>query len=270
MDPDALGLGGLSAVLYTLAAVAHLAYMFRHEYGGLARWSTRTAWITQTLVLLLLIIRMQRVLIYNLFEFSHLLSWLLVTPYIAIEATRQNQAAGASLTPVIAFLTVISLALPSAPSGAPLPGHLVFWHVGVTVLGYLCFLVALAAGVLYLVQEQNLRQKRWGPIYYRLPSLEALDGWAERAVSVGFPLLTLGIGAGYGFAHETWERFWQFDPKVLLTFLVWLIYGGYLIMRRLFRWGGRRAAWWVVVGGAVLLVNYFAANLISSVHRFGL
>lgn len=265
-------LTGGTAALFTLSAIAHLSLMFRREYEFLARWSTRAAWLVQSLALVFTIALQGRFPVYSLFEASLLMAWMLMSVYIVIEFTRNNQAAGSFLTPVIAAVMVLSLTMPQSgvePHLGEQPGKLIVWHVAVTLLGYAFFIGSFVAGALYLIQDRNLRQKYFGPIYYMLPSLEALDIWAGRMVYIGFPLLTLGVAAGLSFAHVTWQTFWQSDPKVIFTVFVWTVYGGYLLMRKVWGWGGRRAAWWVVAAGLALLVNWFAINLASDVHRFG-
>lgn len=266
-------LTGGSAALYTLSATSHLSLMFRREYEFLARWSTRVAWVIQSVALALLVVHMGRFPIYTLFEVSHLLAWLLMTVYVVTEFVQSNQAAGSFLTPVIAAVMVLSLTLPHSEVNPDLVGSLpldlIVWHVGVTLLGYAFFIGSFVAGSLYLIQDRNLRRKSFSPIYYKLPSLEALDIWAGRLVYIGFPLLTLGVAAGLSFAHVTWETFWQADPKVIFTVFVWTVYGGYLLMRKIWGWGGRRAAWWVVAAGIALLFNWFVINLASELHRFG-
>ena len=87
-------------------------------------------------------------------------------------------------------------------------------------------------------------------------------------MTVGFALLTLGVAAGISFARVTWGTFWHADPKVLFTLLLWLVYGGYLALRQVRCWGGRRAAWWSVAAGAAVLFNYVFINMASSSHRF--
>ncbi|HLN62123.1 MAG TPA: cytochrome c biogenesis protein CcsA [Symbiobacteriaceae bacterium] len=261
-----------SAALYTLAAVAHLFYMFRREFDFLAKWSTRLAWLLHTVTLVLLVVHSGRAPVYSLFEFATLFTWTLMSFYIALEYTRDNQAAGSFLLPVVASLQVIGVALPK-PSPehmvAAYPASLIGWHIGVTMLGYGFFFASFVAGALYLLQERNLRRKNFSPLYYRLPSLEVLDIWGGRFVYIGFPLLTFGMAAGLGFAHVQWATFWQADPKVIFTVFVWTVYGAYMLMRKVVGWGGRKAAWWSVAGVAVLLINYFVMNMFSRLHRFG-
>lgn len=271
MELFAILVFGATAAFYTMAAVAHLLNMFRRDFALLAQWSSRSAWLVQTLGLLLLVFLTGRFPVYTLFEFAYFFSWLMVTNYIVIEVLRNDQTAGSFLMPVIAILLVFSDTLENPAATmvvSDFPGSLIVWHVMVTMLGYAFFTASFVAGALYLLQERNLRRKSFGPLYYRLPPLETLDIWSGRFVYVGFPLLTIGMGAGFVFAHVTWST-WHADPKVLFTVLVWLVYGGYLLMRKLWGWGGRTAAWWSVVGVTGLLINYFVVNLLSRLHRFG-
>lgn len=262
----------VSAVFYTLAAVAHVYYMVRRHFDFLARWSTRAAWLVHSLGLVLVVVHSGRAPFYTLFEFLFFFNWIVVTNYVAVELIRDNQAAGAFLVPVAAVMQVASVALPKPEAEAlveSLPASLIAWHIGVTMVGYAFFLAAFVAGAFYLIQERNLRKKKWGPLYYRLPSLETLDVWGARFVYVGFPLLTIGMTAGLIFAAMEWTHMWQLDPKVVFTILLWLVYGGYLLMRKVWGWGGRKSAWWTVIGVGLLVINYFVMNLLSRTHRFG-
>jgi ABC-type transport system involved in cytochrome c biogenesis permease subunit len=261
----------IAAVLYTLSGVSHLFYMARHDFGLLARWSTRAAFALQSVGLFGLVWETGHIPVHTLFELTTAFTWLLVFNYIVIEVWRDNQAAGSFLMPAIAMLQIFAVALPKQQPTwvGQLSVSLIVWHVGVTMLGYGFFLAAFIAGALYLLQERNLRLKRWGPLYYRLPSLETLDIWSGRFVAIGFPLMTFGMAAGLSFAHVTWATFWHSDPKVIFTFLIWLVYGGYLLMRQIWGWGGRKAAWWSVAGVAAIFINYFLINLFSRLHRFG-
>ncbi|MGE5673884.1 MAG: inner membrane protein YpjD [Mycobacterium leprae] len=260
------------AALYTLVAIAHLFYIFRRDFDTVARWSTRLAWLVQTVGLILLLVTTGRAPFHTLFENAYFFSWLVATAYVILEFFRHDQTAGSFLMPVVAVIQIADAALPKPSSEhhlMALPTSLVGWHIGVTGLGYGFLLAAFVSGALYLLQDYQLRMKRWAPVYYRLPSLESLDIWGARFIYIGFTLMTIGVGAGLIFAQLIWQRFWEIDPKVLSTVLVWLVYGLYLLMRKVWGWGGRKSAWWAVVGAGCLLVNYFIMDMFSRIHRFG-
>ncbi|HEY3364655.1 MAG TPA: cytochrome c biogenesis protein CcsA [Symbiobacteriaceae bacterium] len=261
-----------AAALYTLSATAHIFFLFRREFDTAARHSTRLAWAVHTLGLVLLVAHIHQVPVHTLFDFSYFFTWIMVTIYVTIEFLQKNQAAGSFLMPVIAVVQIVGTALPK-PSPETLmlnqlSASLIAWHIAVTGLGYVHLFASAIAGGLYLLQERNLRKKNWGPLYYRLPSLEALDIWGGRLVYIGFTLLTIGMTAGLVFAQITWTRLWTADPKVAFTVFCWVVYGDYLLMRQVWGWGGRRSAWWSMAGALVLLINYFVMNMVSRLHRF--
>lgn len=263
---------GGSAAFYTLAAIAHVYYMFMRGFAEVARWAARVAFAVQTAGVALLIAETGRAPVHTLFEFAYFFTWFMMAVYIGAEAYAKNQAAGSFLVPSIAGGLVVTVTLPKPSPEQMLydfPAALIGWHVGVMMLGYAFLTASFVAGALYLIQERNLRRKKWGPIYYRLPSLEWLDVWSGRMIYVGFSLVTIGMTAGLIFAHVTWSSFWESDPKVIFTVFVWLVYGAYGLMRNVWGWGGRKAAWWAVIGVLGLIVNYFIINLVSELHRFG-
>lgn len=279
MGPAATVVFGGTAAAYTVAAVSHILFMYRPDYDKMARWSTRGAWLLHTLALMFLVAVTGRVPIYTLFEVGLAITWLLVMNYILFELSLDSQAAGAFLVPTVAFLVVSIVALPKPAGDEPhlydVPASLVFWHVSVTLLGYAAFVAASVTGAMYLLLDFQLRRKAFSAMYYRLPSLEALDIWGHRFVGVGFPLLTLGLTTGFVFANLAWGEsghniaWWQADPKVVWTVGTWLIYAGYLAMRRWYGWGGRRAAWWAIAGFLGVVINYFVIGFVSNLHRFG-
>lgn len=60
---------------------------------------------------------------------------------------------------------------------------------------------------------------------------DEVDRWSYRLITLGFPLLTLGIVAGAVWANETWGSYWSWDPKETWAFLTWLVFAIYLHSR---------------------------------------
>lgn len=258
---------GATALLYTLAAILHLLTALRRDLERWAGWLTRSGWITQTGALLLLGIA-GRLHLASLLDFTLLFCWLLMSAYVGLSLWMRSEAAGSFVLPVVAGALVTALGVGEHVGQVDgISGGFLLWHVGVAMIAYGCLFIASVAGALYLVQEGNLRRKRWGRLYYRLPSLEDLDNWAVRFAWLGHPLLTLTMISGLIQAHGLWMLD---DPKIFFTVLLWLLWGGYLLMRHLRGWGGRRAAWVSLVGLVGILANWFLINLLSVGHRFGL
>jgi cytochrome c-type biogenesis protein CcsB len=147
-----------------------------------------------------------------------------------------------------------------------------FWlsfHVAAALLGNATFALAFLGGILYLIQERQLKGKKFGFFYKRLPSLETLDALNYYCINIGFILLTLGIITGSLYAQYTLGAFWQWDPKETMTLVAWLLYAGLFHARLLKGWRGRRAALLAIAGFAVLMVTFLGADVWQrSYHRF--
>lgn len=259
---------------YTLAAVAHLLIMYQREWDTLTRWLTRTAWVLHTVVLGLLVVSTGRFPAYTVFEAALFTTWILVFNYLVYDVKVRNLAAGAFLIPVIFLLLITAVALPKpAPEaeGLNLPTSLVVGHALVALLAYVFFVTAFVSAAMYLLLERQLRRKALSPLYYRLPSLEALDTWGHRFIAGGVTLLSFSVLAGAIFASRLWTgEGWPIDAKILWTLLTWLLYVAYLAVRRYRGWGGRRAAWWAIWGFLGVVTNYLVINRFASeLHRFG-
>lgn len=121
-------------------------------------------------------------------------------------------------------------------------------HIAANVLGVGIFVVAGAAGLLYLVQEGRLRHKRASSVGSRLPSLDALDRATHRLLLSGFPLLTFGVVTGAIFSRQLEHEGAAALARTLFGFLTWFLLAGVLLLRRLAGVRGRRAAYGTVAG----------------------
>lgn len=88
--------------------------------------------------------------------------------------------------------------------------------------GALAFFVAGAVGVLYLIVNHRLRDKKLAMARPNLGSLERLEHVTFTSTSVGFALLT--IGAITGFIQLVFKHEHTSMAKIVLTVGVWLVY----------------------------------------------
>jgi ABC-type transport system involved in cytochrome c biogenesis permease subunit len=122
-------------------------------------------------------------------------------------------------------------------------------------------------GVLYLVQERELKSRSPHRFYYLLPSLERCDTISGRSVAIGLAFLTLAILTGLLWSHTVHGRYWTADPKEWSAVIAWFLYVGLLAARRRAGWGGRQAAWLGIAGFLVVVFTFFWTTLTSGVVR---
>ncbi|MFD2472389.1 cytochrome c biogenesis protein CcsA [Amycolatopsis silviterrae] len=132
------------------------------------------------------------------------------------------------------FLTlsaVLSLVVVPADAEQGVVQRLMYVHVPTAWIAYLAFTVVFAASVAYL----RTRRTRW-------------DRLAEASAEIGvvFTALTIVLGAIWG--RPTWGVWWTWDPRLTTTAILFLIYLGYLAVRRLPENPMRAYRWAAVIG----------------------
>lgn len=197
--------------------------------------------------------------------------WVLVAAFLLLNWRYPIRVLGALVAPLAALIIYGAIVLPQGRVGEVSPLLKGFWltaHILLALAGYAALTLNFLGGVFYLVQERQLKGKRFGFFYRRLPSLSQLDTLNYWCLTIGFPLLTGGIIAGSLYAQHTMGRFWSWDPKEVLTLIAWLIYAVLLHERLTVGWRGRRAAWLAVCGFAVLVATFVGAEWMSGYHSF--
>jgi len=188
---------------------------------------------------------------------------IMVGLYLVLAWRTNMTVVGALVTP-LAFL--FSLSAHAFDKAAPeLPRQLQnLWlpaHVAPAFLGYAVFAIAFCLSLIYLLQEKQLKAKRKGDLFRRLPSLETLDNLNHRFVTWGFALFTIGLITGSLLAKQTWGELWSWEPVQVLSLITWLLYAA-LLHARTVGWRGRKAATFTIVGFVVVVVTFLSVNLV--------
>jgi|UniRef100_A0A7C3UZC9 cytochrome c-type biogenesis protein CcsB len=198
-------------------------------------------------------------------------SWTLVLAFLLLFWRFPIRVLGALATPLAALMVSGALILPGGKAAVSplLSSTWVMVHVGLSFMGIAALTLAGLGGLFYLAQERQIKKKKFGFFYRRLPSLEQLDALNYWCLTIGFPLLTGGMIIGSLYAQYTLGRFFSFDPKEVLTLIAWMIYAVLLHERLTVGWRGRRAALLALCGFGVLLITFVGAGLwFGGYHSF--
>jgi heme exporter protein C len=106
-------------------------------------------------------------------------------------------------------------------------------------------------------------------IVYLMKRSEAADDLAHAMAEVGFIFCTCVLVTGPLWAKPAWGVWWTWDPRLTLTFLLWLLYIAYLMLRSYLVNPGRAANLCAVVGiiGFVdVLIDYMAIRWWRTQH----
>jgi ABC-type uncharacterized transport system permease subunit len=194
------------------------------------------------------------------------LAWATVLVFLLVYLTTRVDALGLFAYPLVFVLVCVASLSPT--SGRPdsvLRGLFLPVHTVLAVFGYGALFVAFTMGVLYLVQERELRSHSPRRVYYVVPSLERCDTIGGRAATGGFVFLTLAILTGFNWNMSLNGRYWTGDPKEWAAICAWLIYVVLITARYRAGWGGRRAAWLGIAGFAIVVFTFAWATLVPGV-----
>jgi ABC-type uncharacterized transport system permease subunit len=220
---------------YGLALASELA---RFVVRNPARWYatvglTALGWLVQTVFLANLAWQSHQIPITTVFESLLVLSWILaaICLYLMVHS-RKQVAVGVFLLPLVLGLAIVAGEYaPRQADWGDWGGAVAFWgtvHGLFLLAGAVFTCVAFAAGLMYLVQANRLKQKRPPRFGFALPSLEQSERLNRGMIILAFPLLTfglviglvLGLGArGGSGAHLGWT-----DPKVVSASVMWLVF----------------------------------------------
>ncbi len=106
-----------------------------------------------------------------------------------------------------------------------------YLHVSSAIAAYGCFAVVLVGGIVYLRSE----------------SLVA-DRFARAGALAGVVFTTVTLVMGMLWAKPIWGTFWTWDARLTSTLVLWIVYAGYLLVRRLAEPGRQGARLAAVVG----------------------
>ena len=128
-----------------------------------------------------------------------------------------------------------------------------YLHVPAAVGAYLAFALVLGGGLVYLWNESP-----------------AADRLARVAAEVGLVLTTVTLVMGSIWARPIWGSYWVWwDARLVSTLVLWMVYAGYLLVRRIAapgRQAGRFAAVVGIVGFIDVPIVHFSVTWWRTIH----
>jgi cytochrome c-type biogenesis protein CcsB len=263
----------VTTLIYLLAAILYLVAMVgkRQQASRIGRWMLLAGVILHATCFGLRHSTSGGPPVTSLHESLAFFAWCLVLLFLLLDLRFHLSVMGAFAAP-LAFLLMVASAL-SPNVVVQLNPVLQSWlfpvHIVFAFLGNAAFALSFGAGVMYLVQNRMLKSKRFTGIYQLLPSLDVLDKVNYTCLSIGFPLMTLGIITGAFWANTAWGSYWSWDPKETWALITWFLYAALMHGRLTSGWRGRRAAIFSIIAFMFLLFTFLGVNLLlSGYHTF--
>ncbi len=198
-----------------------------------------------------------------------ILAFLAMVVFFVFFVGYRTTSPGIVIFPIVFVFTFASAIgqHPVALTSPLLRSGWIFVHVVLIFTGYAGLFLSFGASLLYLAQERALKAKQQTALLTWLPPLQTIDDIGYRALLFGFPFMTFGLITGSVLAIEKYGPMFFYDPKILLSFIMWAVYMILLYTRWSSGWRGRRAAF-LATFAFVIAMGAWAANYFSRVHRF--
>ena len=215
----------------------------------------------------------------NMYEFALTGTMLIVAVYLVSLIRYDLRFLGALITGLVVLLlggAALAFYVEITPLMDPLKSVWLVIHVFVASLATALFALAFGLSVVQLMQARRERKTaaladasaetvvsaKTGPRFLRtLPGSDALESIAYRFAIIGFIFWTFTLIAGSIWANDSWGRYWGFDTKEVWTFVIWVLYAGYIHARATRGWRGARSAWLSIIGFSAVLFNFTIVNM---------
>jgi cytochrome c-type biogenesis protein CcsB len=206
----------------------------------------------------------------NAYEFAITGAVVVTGVFLALLRRRDARYLGTFVVGPVLLTLGLAVAVFYVQADQLVPALQSFWlviHVSVAFVASALFTVGFSTTILQLVQERRERARaagnepRRGRFMEAMPSSGALEGSAYSLHIVAFPLWTFTLVAGAIWAENAWGRYWNWDPKEVWTFVIWVVYAGYLHARATRGWDGRRAAYFALAGYVCVIINFTVVNI---------
>jgi len=227
---------------------------------SIAFWITGVATVLLSIGVVMRGIAAGRVPWANMYEFSISGALLILLVYLSALKLKDLRFVATFVVgfTLITLFAAVSLFYVEVKTLMPaLQSYWLVIHVVVAILATAFFTVAAALHISYLIKASGFGQS----VMRFFPTLEALERYAYRFNVVGFVAWSFTLIAGAIWAERAWHRYWGWDTKEVWTFIIWVLYAGYLHAMATRGWNGKRAAWLGLIAFLSVIFNFTIVNL---------
>nr|WP_304217632.1 cytochrome c biogenesis protein CcsA [Fredinandcohnia onubensis] len=272
VEMNVMRLHEFTVILYALSVLLYFIDFLHNNrrVNKFAFWLLSFVWVIQSIFLLTKVLSTGRLPILSMVEGLYFYAWVLITLSLILNKFLRVDF-------IVFFTNLLGFFIMALHTFAPgqhgssavesqLISELLMIHISMAILSYGAFSLSFVFSILYLIQYNLLKQKKWGKRLLRLDDLSKLDHMSYVLNLIGVPMLLLALILGLLWAYIKVDNFYFYDAKVLGSFFVLVIYAWYLYKRVVQKLQGKAIANWNIGAFLLLLVNFFLFGSLSSFH----
>lgn len=245
----------MAGVLYLVQVVFPQTSLHRHAFR-----LTFLACMLQSIMLLFYFIEVGYPFLVDV-SVSYLFSaWVAAAAFLLLHLWQRYPLVGVAVLPIITTFYLLAQFSRASYNETLLQSPWASVHIVFSFLALAIFALTFVLGILFIIEEFQLKHKVLPKLFLKMPSLESLEKVHARALSVGFTLLTAGIMTGAAWAKSVTGFYFFEDARQLWAVIAWLIYALFLQSRWLAGWRGRRGVLLSLLGFVVILFTFLGVD----------
>lgn len=267
-------LNELILLIYLLSIACYFFDFVRknHRIKTIGFVTLGVVWMLQTISLSLYINVTKQIPLGNIFDVFFALAWLIISISIVISVIKQINLS-IFLFNIIGFLLIAvntfqPMRYQSTGEKLNIINELLIVHISFAVISYALFAFAFVNCILYLIQYNNLKQKKFDQKYFRIGSVATLEQVVFYSSLIGFTFIIFSIILGAQWGFNTLGGYILIDPKVIMSLIITLLYGIYLIFRVKKIINKHKLIYFNIILFCLSMINLFFASHISEFHQW--
>ncbi len=196
-------------------------------------------------------------------EFLSLTAFTVTLIYLILEIRIRESSTGvfAVTVPfVLQVIATVSILGTEIPTTQKL-GLQASFHSFAAIIGFSAVLLCSVYSLLYLFLYTAIKRGRFGLFFRKMPPLEKLSDLNFITTVLAFLAVTVNVVLGFVGAFKDPSTVSFGDSEVILTLILWVLYGGAIAGRKFFGLGGKRLAYTTLTGLVILVLILVGGGL---------
>jgi ABC-type uncharacterized transport system permease subunit len=266
----------VNILLPILYVIAFIIYSYDFMKGGKKFSNSKRLFLFFAVIfhffyLLIRTIEFNHPPITNVFEIFTVLAFAVSFSYFILELATDIRGTGPFIIVISILFQFISTIFIEdlVEVREVLRSNLLGSHVLTALLGYAGFTISAVYGILYLILFKEIKLNKFGLVFNRLPSLEILEKLSFYAAVIGFAALTIAMTIGTIWLPTAFPDFSLADPKLISSFVVWILYGIGIASKVFANWQGKKVITLSIIGFIIAIFSTMLTNFLAqSFHSF--
>ncbi|WP_085523210.1 cytochrome C assembly family protein [Tuberibacillus sp. Marseille-P3662] len=262
----------VTIIIYAMSVCSYFIDFLYHnrKANQLAFWLLSIVWVLQFAIFLLKMGKAGEFPILTPLDGLFFLSWILVTASLLVNRFMRISFFVFFINVVAFMIMAITLFKPRDDVSQVLLQHLMsdllVIHITIAFLAYAAFTLSFILSMMYLIEYQMLKNKKWNQRLVRFDSLAKIEQLSFWCNLIGVPLLLISLILGMTRAYNVALDIAWYDPKVILSFVMMGTYSFYLYKKMGEGVHGRSLVFWNTIGFLLLLINIFLSETLTDFH----